>query len=85
MPKDSRNSTLVVAATSGFQDLQGCSDSSRQGAAQMALVIREAVPTFTQFIRGAAWPPGLLLSVTLAASPLLSLPLGLPVLSALWS
>lgn len=79
MPKDSRHSTLVVAATTGFQDLQGCRDSGRQGPAQMALVLGEAVPTFTQFSRGAARPPGLLLFVALAALPSPCLPLCLPV------
>lgn len=72
MPKDSRNSTPGVAATSGFQELQGCSDSSRQNPEQVVLVMQEAVSTFTESSRGAAaasWP---LLSVSSAVLRLLA-------------
>lgn len=85
MPTDSPNSTLVVAATPGLQELQGCSDSGRQGPEQMDLVTHEAVSTLTKFSSGVAmaWAGSVCDTgcIMVAASP----PLCLPVLSALWS
>lgn len=51
---DSRDSTLMVAATSGFQELQGCSDLGRQGPEEVVSVMPEAVSMFTKSSSGAA-------------------------------
>lgn len=65
--------SLLVAATSGFQDLQGCRDSGRQDP---------HLPSSAGAQQGS---PGLFLSVTLAVLRLPSLPFRLPITSALWS
>lgn len=76
---DSRNCTLVVVATSGFQELQGCSDNGRQGPGQ---IVSGDVRGQVHVYQVQQWP-GRVLCVTLAVLRLPHLPFCLLVLSAL--
>lgn len=76
---DSRNCTLVVVATSGLQELQGCSDSGRQGPEQ---IVSGDVRGRVHVYQVQQWPGGVL-SVTLPVLWLPHLPFCLLVLSAL--